>query len=158
MNLTKAEIKAALQAHLDAKYGSTIYTVGDGVEYIALAEDLTTAALKTAHGALLTQSIFAGTLNLRNTGDSNPASVSIAHNPKMTQATDKAGYEEHLAAEVLIPVGKHEAIQETVFAYLDGSNYEGNFHGYKFEVETTYSILEDGTIEKDEAGNLIVRP
>lgn len=159
MNLSKTELKAALQAHLDLKYGTSKYTVGDGAEFVALAEDLQKEALKTYHTnlAVLTQSIFAGTLNIRATHDTNPARVTAAHNPLLTQATGKAGYEEHLAASVSVPVGQSKSI-EGVFSYVEGTNFEGNFHGYKFEVDTVYSVLEDGTLEMDEAGEIIVRP
>lgn len=159
MNLTKAELKASLQAHLDLKYGSSKYTVGDGVEFIALAQDLKSDALKTYHTGLeaLTQSMFCGSLNLRNSHSSTPANVAVAHNPLMTQA-NRDGYEEHLASEVVIPVGQEKQLPEVVFSYLSGSNFEGNFHGFKFEVDSVYSILESGLIEQEEDLSLVLRP
>lgn len=152
--LTKAELKAALQASFDLKYGTGKFTVGDGVEFVAPLADLEEAALKTYHSSnnLVSQSVFAGNVFATGTNASRLGRVKLVYTQLQQQVETNDYWPVAIAVEESMRPQQSKYFADVVFAYADVSDASGSFVGYKFEVATTLSLNESGKPNLGEDG------
>jgi hypothetical protein len=151
MNLTKTELKAALQAKVDADTDTSAkYTVGDGLEFVCKLEDLLEA--EAIAGA--DQALYYGSITAAGAAGGFAEAIAIA-NAKMTQLPTAP---KKVAAQLIASSGRSTQAHEVAFSYIEGSNLQGVFSGYKFAITTVYSLLENGTPELDEENNPVIAP
>lgn len=142
MNFSKAEMKAALQAMLNAETASGAYTVGDGEDAI-----LSLADMKRENDL---RAVFYGQIQVVSNDPMVPGRIRCASFPQMAEYP---GHPKTYSSKKIVRVDDSCVLKESVFGYVELEKAEGVFVGYKFPLTTIYALEEDGGLALDEQGN-----
>jgi len=144
MNFSKAEMKVALQARLDAETTASAYTVGDGEDCVAALADLTAEEN--------TKAIYYGQIFAVSNSNTNPGTIKAA---SLALMAEYPAHPKTYSVKKNMRVDDGVVLKECVFGYAELNNTEGMFIGYKFPLTTIYELQEDGSLMLDEDGNPI---